>query len=276
MVNQLSRLKLNTDNQNKSFDYLRDVYEDCLKQYLERPQYIGTVLDSINNGRKILQHDSEVSTYIAFYGAQHYYKLIETFESLNISQFSDHNIEIISYGCGAATDICSLISYCRSKQINLPFAKLTLIEPSYNSLTKGFDYIKQALSPREFAQKSIKQIYKKINDLEINDIFSNSKNIKLHIFSNILDLEAIDLVRLASLIKNSQTGTNYFICVSPQRYGGEARIDAFYQSMLSQARVNHICRKNQPIINKLWSMKKNSYINNYYIDRYHRIFSAAF
>lgn len=115
MVSQLPRLNLEITNYDRSFNYLRDVYEECLKQYLERPQYINTALKLIDNGRKILQSDSEVYTYIAFYGAQHYYKLVEAFDSLNIAQFSDRNIEIISYGCGAATDVCSLISYCRSK-----------------------------------------------------------------------------------------------------------------------------------------------------------------
>lgn len=275
MVSQLPKSNLKVANCNRGFNYLKDVYEDCLKQYLERPQHISTALESINNGRKILETDSEVYTYIAFYGAQHYYKLVEAFDSLNISQFSDRNIEIISYGCGAATDVCSLISYCRSKQINIPFTKLTLIEPSYTSLTRGFDYIKLALSPKELAHKSIEKIHKTINNLEISDIYSTSKNTKLHLFSNILDLEAINLFKLASLIKNSQTGINYFICVSPQRYGGEARIDKFYRIMSHQSKINHVCKKNEPIRNKVWSMKNNSYDNNYYIDRYHRIFSVA-
>ena len=239
MVSQLPRLNLKIANYNQSFNYLKDVYEECLKQYLERPQSINTALKSINNGRKILQSDSEVCTYIAFYGAQHYYKLVEAFDSLNISQFSDRNVEIISYGCGAATDVCSLISYCHSKQINIPFTKLTLIEPSYTALISGFDYIKQALSAKDFAQKSIKQIYKTINDLEVSDIFSNSKKNKFHVFSNVLDLEAIDLTDLASLIKNSQTGVNYFICISPQRSGREARIDKFYQMLLNKDTILH-------------------------------------
>ena len=132
-----------------------------------------------------------------------------------------------------------MISYCHSKQINIPFTKLTLIEPSCTALISGFDYIKQALSAKDFAQKSIKQIYKTINDLEVSDIFSNSKKNKFHVFSNVLDLEAIDLTDLASLIKNSQTGVNYFICISPQRSGREARIDKFYQMLLNKDTILH-------------------------------------
>ena len=89
MVSQLPRLNLKIANYNQSFNYLTDVYEECLKQYLEHPQSINTVLKSINNGRKILQSDSEVCTYIAFYGAQHYYKLVkekvETVAKLNFN-----------------------------------------------------------------------------------------------------------------------------------------------------------------------------------------------
>ncbi len=62
-----------------SFDYIKDIYESCLERYLQNPKNMGYALDSINNGRKILESDDEVDTYIAFYGAHHYYKLVDRF-----------------------------------------------------------------------------------------------------------------------------------------------------------------------------------------------------
>jgi hypothetical protein len=112
-----------------------------LERYLRNSKNVGDALNSINNGRKILESDEEVDTYIAFYGAQHYYKLMEAFDAIDMSKFCDRELEIFSYGCGAATDICSLISYCRSKQIKLPFKNLTLIEPSRIALQRGIEYI---------------------------------------------------------------------------------------------------------------------------------------
>ncbi|MEM8721607.1 MAG: hypothetical protein AAGE84_20315 [Cyanobacteria bacterium P01_G01_bin.39] len=78
-----------------------------------------------------MQSEKEVDAYIAFYGAQHYYKLEEAFKALDIlKEFNEQQLNIFSYGCGAATDTCSLISYCKTQQVNLPFKRLTLIEPS--------------------------------------------------------------------------------------------------------------------------------------------------
>lgn len=268
MVSQLLRVS----PVKPDFNYIKDVYEVCLEKYLQNPQKVFDVINSINHGRKILISNEEVDTYIAFYGIQHYYKLIEAIDALDISKFEDKQLEIFSYGCGAATDTCSLISYCRSKQINLPFKKLTLIEPSLIALKRGIEYINQALCPEELKKIRIKPVNKYLENLGKSDVSSECTTSKIHIFSNILDLQSIDLNDLASLILTTQTGNNYFMCISPIRYDGRTRIKTFYQIVSNSVMVNNICTKDTGIRNKVWSMKKNDYDNNYYIDRYHKIF----
>lgn len=272
MVSQLERISLNPVKPN--FNYIKDVYEVCLEKYLAAPKTVNSALGLIDHGRKILQSDEEVDTYIAFYGAQHYYKLIEAFNALDLSRFYDQKLKIISYGCGAATDTCSLINYCRLEQINLPFNAVTLIEPSQIALKRGVQYINQALSVEELNRIIIKKVNKSLEKLEEKDIFSDSKIIKLHIFSNILDLETINLTNLVSLIKNTQVGTNYFICISPKRYNGNRRANAFYQTMSSIFNLSTISINNLNFKQRVWSMKNNCYIDNYSIDRYHKIFKA--
>jgi hypothetical protein len=227
MVSQLLRIS----PIKPSFDYIIDIYEVCLKRYLQNPKNVSNALNSINNGRKILLSNEEVDTYIALYGAHHYYKLVEAFDALDISKFDEQQLEIFSYGCGAATDTCSLISYCRSKQINLPFKNLTLIEPSRFAIKRGVEYINQALSPEELGEIKIKEIYKTLNELEENDISSESENLKLHVFSNVLDIEEINLHNLTSLIKKTQKGDNYFICINPKNLESISRIDDFYSEL---------------------------------------------
>jgi hypothetical protein len=80
-----------------TFNYLIDVYEDCLIRYLDNPKYRGNLklaLANTSNGRKILTNDEEVDVYIALYGAHHYYKLHSAFETLDISKFRGKKIEI--------------------------------------------------------------------------------------------------------------------------------------------------------------------------------------
>jgi hypothetical protein len=270
MVSQLLRVNPVKPN----FDYIKDVYEVCLERYRQNPQSISNALNSINNGRKILISDEEVDTYIAFYGAHHYYKLVEAFDALDMSRFRDQQLEIFSYGCGAATDTCSLISYCRPKQINLPFKKLTLIEPSQFALERGVEYIHQALSPEEFDKIEIRKKYKTLDKLEKNDIDSESENLKLHVFSNILDIEEINLQNLTSLIEKTQKGDNYFICINPNNPESQARINSFYEKLSDLFELSDINTNEQDITGKnIWMMKVNKYENRS-IPRYHRIFKT--
>jgi hypothetical protein len=272
MVSQLPRVS----SIKPSFDYIKDVYEVCLERYRANTSYGNwqNAQDTIKKGRKILQSNEEVDTYIAFYGAHHYYKLVEAFDALDISRFCDSQLEIFSYGCGAATDTCSLISYCRSRQINLPFKKLTLIDPSRIALERGVEYINQALSSEEKNNINIKQVNKTINDLKENDICSEYENIKLHILSNVLDIEEINLESLASLIKNTQSGTNYFICVNPKDREGQSkkRIDLFYGKLLNLFKLSDISINDRDVTGKKIWMMKNCQYENRSIPRYHRIF----
>lgn len=277
MVSQLLRLNLDTSSYDSSFSYIRDVYEVCLERHCKNLNYNSwrNAHEIIQRGRKVLQSEEEVDTYIAFYGAHHYYKLVEAFDALNILSFRDRELEIISYGCGAATDICTLISYCYSKQISLPFKKLVLIEPSQIALDRGINYINYALSDKELNKVNIIKIHKNINQIQKQDIIYNSKSIKIHVFSNILDIQEIDLVKLSHLIKETQNETNYFICVNPNDYLSKIRIDNFYNEISKAFKISNISTNSQKIIGKkFWMMKEGKYVNNYSIHRYHRIFKA--
>ena len=271
MVYQISNDILVKNN----FNYIKDVYEVCLNRYLQHPQNLSNALKYINNGRKILTSEKEVDTYISLYGAHHYYKLIEAFDALNLNRFNNTCIETISYGCGAATDTCSLISYCYTKNINLLVNNITLIEPSFTALERGVKYIQQSLSYQIFDRLNIKKIYKLIEKLEDNDLTSNSEAIKIHIFSNILDINSIDLLSLASVIHKTQKGSNYFICINPKNLESKSRIDCFYNILSSHFKLIDIDINDRDIIGKpIWMMKYNRYTVRSPIYRYHRIFKA--
>lgn len=268
MVSQISKVS----SVKPTFNYIKDVYEVCLEKYFSNR---CSTFKSINHGRKILQFEEEVDAYIAFYGAHHYYKLVEAFDALNLNRFNNTYIETISYGCGAATDTCSLISYCYTNNISLSINNITLIEPSFIALTRGIQYIQQALSYQIFNQLNIRKIYKLIGQLEYNDLISTPEIIKLHIFSNILDINSIDLLRLASVIQQTQKGSNYFICINPKNVESKSRIDCFYNALANLFKLTDIDVNDRDILGKsIWMMKANGYSHCSPIYRYHRIFKA--
>ena len=268
MVNQLPKVSSVRPN----FNYIKDVYDVCLDKYLKNK---SSSFSSINYGRKILQSEEEVDAYIAFYGAQHYYKLEEAFKALDISKFQPQKLDILSYGCGAATDTCSLISYCRTRKIDLPFKNLTLIEPSKIALQRGISYIQQSLSNEESKTVKIKLINKYIDYLEDKDIYNNSQNLQLHVFSNILDIEEVNLDKIANLILKNNPKNNYFLCISPKKYNGKIRIDKFYQKISLRVACHTIDINDTNFLRTVYLMKQNSYIDDFSIDRYHRIFQTT-
>lgn len=265
MVSQLSRVS----SVKPSFDYIKDVYEVCLEKYLNDR---SCTFSSIDHGRKILQFEEEVDAYIAFYGAQHFYKLEEAFKELDILRFHNQQLDILSYGCGAATDTCSLISYCRSQEIDLPFKNITLIEPSQVALQRGIKYIRQALSSQEFETINIKPLNKHLDELEDRDICNDFQSPKLHVFSNILDVKEINLSRIANLIVKNRQKSDYFLCISPKKYSGKTRVNEFYNEISSQVACSTIDANDQNFLRKIYLMTRGSYIDDFSIDRYHRIF----
>lgn len=256
-----------------TFNYFEEIYTHCLRKYHNNPKYSDyrRALADTSNGRKILQHDEEVDTYIALYGAQHYHKLNSAYDTLDLSRFEGKTLEIFSYGCGPATDTCVLISYSISKQINLNIQCITLIEPSYVSLNQGERYVQSTLTHNQTGLK-IRKINKTLEYLDISDISSQPQNAKLHIFSNILDIEQINLAQLANLLKDSQKGANYFICISPKLYNGKARIDQFCSIMSGLFNISHISVIDEGVRGRVWRMKEGGFVDNQYIDRYQRIF----
>ena len=70
-------------------------------------------------------------------------------------------------------------------------------------------------------------IQKNLNDIKTHDLSTESTTIKVHLFSNILDVDGIDLDRLHSNIASSQEGKNLFVCVSPFNPSRE-RLTTFY------------------------------------------------
>lgn len=66
-------------------------------------------------------------------------------------------------------------------------------------------------------ENNISTINKYLDNLTSQDIYTEQQNIKVHLFSNILDMagDNFDLNRLTNLIRNRFSGVNYFICVSP-------------------------------------------------------------
>ncbi|MEI2771904.1 MAG: hypothetical protein V9G98_14580 [Candidatus Competibacter sp.] len=199
--------------ENHNIDLLRNVWRNRL-----------------NNGRNILQTEDDINTYLACYFELHFCKLNYFLEKINFS--FNENINLFDWGCGSATGTLAFLNQFHG-QINLN--KIILIEPSTVAINRGKQYLDIFLDSEE-VKPSIQLWNRNFESLIANksDFIQANSATNFHLFSNILDVEAIDISSLCDFILETQTGWNHFLCVSTTgraAASASTRINQFYSHL---------------------------------------------
>ncbi|MEJ7823147.1 MAG: hypothetical protein WKF85_12545 [Chitinophagaceae bacterium] len=202
---------------------------------------------SLSNGIAILQTHEQLNAYLACYADMHRHKLNLTFDEL----FKDTNllgqsIEVVDWGCGQAFASCVLIDYIKEHDLNVDLFKFHLIEPSYPALIRGSEHI-EAIYQRTPKPETV-LLNERADTLSAKHLRTNRNSIKIHLFSNLIDICTLNLQSVANTIKQSQAGTNYFVCISPQNQGS-SRLKTFYE-MFPQA--NLLSEKSDSILAQIF------------------------
>lgn len=182
------------------------------------------VLDKLYNdlkrGKDILDDEIHLNMYLRCFGKMHRAKLDTAFACLpDISSIFSEEIEIYDWGCGQGTASICLLDFLRSKNIAHKIVAINLIDPSAPATQRA----REVLSCYEGIRINV--VNKVFDDLDEQD-FVRSNHRKLHLFSNILDVDAFDLAQFTHLFQKSFFGSNYFICVGPY-YFNNKRVDEF-------------------------------------------------
>lgn len=169
---------------------------------------------SLERGRAIITSEDQAEQFLFSFGNMHEAKMKRAcslmIESFNAHKESFNFVDIIDYGCGQALASIVTLNYLQSTGLNKEYiGKTTLIEPSKIALNRAKMFIGSA--------PSIKAINKELDELNPTDLATDKDAIKLHLFSNILDMgcDVFNIEQLACNIKASQKGINYFLCASP-------------------------------------------------------------
>ena len=172
----------------------------------------------LGNGTAILQTAEQLNTYLASYADMHQHKLNLAFASLfSKEDFNNKSAEIMDWGCGQAFASCVLIDFIKNNNIKLDLSKFILIEPSAMALQRGLEHI-DAIYQRKPKPQTFSINEKADSSLFIKGFQSNSK-IKIHLFSNVLDINSLDLNQVFKNVTSNFDGLNYFVCVGPNNYG---------------------------------------------------------
>lgn len=206
--------------QNPSFNSIIELNASLVPlQYRSRPwQYPG-----LNHGTAVLTTEEQCNAYIAAYGNMHQGKINEVLDEIKINDFANTDLQIIDWGCGQGLATICLFDFFNKHNLSLDLVKkVILIEPSEVARDRAKTHVNAYLRDED----KIVVIGKYIDDVKVDDIVSDEP-VTLHLFSNILDIPSIDLLRLANCIKTNLKGLHYFFCWGPLNQGNN-RIDSFW------------------------------------------------
>ena len=208
---------------NPTFDKVRDL---STKFYRELPQALQDELfEALNRGIDILDSEPQMTAYLFAFDKMHQAKLNYAFGKLPEEFFEQPEINIIDYGCGQALGTMCYIDFLNKNNYWQKVNSITLIDPSEICLKRAALHVSVF-----FPEARIITINKRFNDLNERDIACNEwldglymrREIeenelipKLHIFSNVLDINSFNMSQLANLIKGRMVGYNQFVCVGP-------------------------------------------------------------
>ena len=181
-------------------------------------------LPELNHGVALLKTDDALCAYMAAYGEMHMIKCRSALRSLPFDDFV--NMEVVDWGCGQGMGTICLAEMLRERNKLQCLRKVTLIEPSEKALARAMfnvEVFTKGISRIVLVNKYLPSVSGH-NDCTIEGI-SHEYKIVIHIFSNILDVEEVDIVKVAKLLPH--TGTQqYIVCIGPKNKNSN-RIDLF-------------------------------------------------
>lgn len=179
----------------------------------------------MNHGQAILDKEEQLNCYMSSYGEMHKQKMTKILADFPFTEIND-DFEVIDWGCGQGLGTICFIDYMRAHGLYGNLQRITLIEPSTVALKRAVFNVKAQTGNGKEVVSICKPLPANKYDTEAIDKIEVRCGIVVHLFSNILDIQSIDLKMLSSLI--GDTGyVHYFLCVGPLNFGNE-RIDAFF------------------------------------------------
>lgn len=178
--------------------------------------------NQLKRGTALIETHEQLCAYLRSFGKMHKEKMLDSIKQLP-QELLRQPFEVIDWGCGQAIGTVNLFDYLNSKGNASNIKKVTLIEPSIVALDRATMHVSPYLSEKE----NLGTIASFFEDIEPQQIISDSGLPVVHIFSNILDVEQIDLKYLSQLIDDIVQSDNYLLCVGPLNPTNQ-RIDAFF------------------------------------------------
>lgn len=182
------------------------------------------------NGIGLLQSETAMNAYIAAYAEMHIVKCRVALQNFPFTNL-DGSIEIIDWGCGQGIGSLCAIEALYEHDMAMWLRNVTLIEPSPKTLSRAIVNVKKLTGNTVNVYPINQYLPGNGQNDEIEGISYKNKNV-IHIFSNILDVKDINLIKLAKMVANLDRN-HYILCMGP-RNSYAYRIDQFTNIFGSQ------------------------------------------
>jgi superfamily II DNA helicase RecQ len=205
--------------QNPSFQKIRSIANSSLSSISDDDR--NKLFQSLGRGVDLLDTHEQLCQYLYSYGKMHEAKIKEALKHLQQNVYDGKTIQIIDWGCGQGLATICLFDFLNEHNIKTSISRVVFIEPSEHALNRA-----RLHASAYIEENRIVAINKYINEITAEDIVSDV-DITLHFFSNILDVESVDVKQLANTVADAICGEHYFVCVGPMNANNQ-RIEAFY------------------------------------------------
>ena len=195
---------------------------------LEPWRYMDGQGRTLEHGTAVLETEEQCCAYMSAYGPMHHHKLMRALDEKEFP-YSDltGGIEIYDWGCGQGIGTMAVIEKLRQHNMLRKLCKVVLEEPSNVARDRAVIHVKKALEDYNADVIAVSKYLPSDNGDNSNCITSINveQPTAIHIFSNILDIEAVSLKGVSKMITSSGQ-KNIVLCIGPANLN-ESRILSF-------------------------------------------------
>ena len=178
---------------------------------------------ALKNGTNLLQTEDAMNAYMAAYGEMHIAKCRAALQNFPFEEL-DGTIEIVDWGCGQGVgSLCTLEALSQRGKMQW-VKRVTLIEPSSATLERAVVNVAKETCGGVTIIPVNRYLPGSHKEDELDGVDYSAKHV-IHVFSNILDVDGIDLARLARMIPYSGH-RHYLLCAGPLN-ANAYRMDSF-------------------------------------------------
>ena len=212
-----------------SRNYVPDRFKSCPWHYTDG-QGRG-----LNHGTAVLETEEQCCAYMSAYGPMHHHKLMRALDEKEFpySDLTD-GVEIYDWGCGQGIGTMAVIEKLRQHNMLGKLRKVVLEEPSDVARDRAILHVKKALEDYHADVVAVSKYLPSDYGDNSNSIttINVEQPIAIHIFSNILDIEAVSLKGVSKMITSS--GKKHIVlCIGPANLN-ESRLFAFRNYFLEK------------------------------------------